>query len=55
MQQRERIERAINRYVAPELLQDTIDAIMDILEDECQTYFDEGYSEGYRIKESEGK
>jgi len=44
MQQRERIEKALDSLVAKKLMNEAIDTVMDILEDECQSSYDDGYN-----------
>jgi hypothetical protein len=42
-----KVERAIRDLVAERLLNETVNCIMQILEDEKQDSYDEGYQEGY--------
>ena len=46
MNLREKVTEALKDSIAPELLDDTVDCVMQILEEECQSSFDDGYEVG---------
>jgi len=50
-----RVEKALRDSVASQLLNDTVDCVMQILEDEKQDSFDEGYNQGKIDGEEETK
>ena len=50
-----KVEKALRDSVASQLLNDTVDCVMGILEDEIQDSYDEGYCQGKIDGEKEAK
>jgi len=50
-----KVEKALRDSIASQLLNDTVDCVMQILEDEKQDSFDEGYNQGKIDGEKEAK
>jgi hypothetical protein len=50
-----KVEKALRDSVASQLLNDSVDCIMEILEEEKQDSFDEGYNQGKIDGEKEAK
>jgi len=50
-----KVEKALRDSVASQLLNDTVDCVMQILEDEIQDSYDDGYNHGHKDGNDEAK
>lgn len=50
-----KVEKALRDSVASQLLNDTVDCVMQMLEDEKQDSYDEGYNHGHKDGNDEAK